>query len=484
VTSTGRRRSVIASIAWCPFVLHLAASSVVSDGVTVSRLSVVALVLSSVGLAAWSMRHLAHSGMASLFVTSASTSLWYAYPGALLVASATYRQQALGSTELSDRDLTAIAGVELFFGLVVMFSLLKGREGGGLPKVWIGTTSPERLVGMGLICVGVGFAPMATMGPSLSSTVQAVADSRRTEKDWVTTDNVGNARSALLVLTSSLGVAGGTALLTAGIFRSAGTGTRIASLVAGLVTGVLFAVDTGTRAIVVLLFVPPFGAWLISRRILLKRSSVAWLMAGAIVLFVAQRELLVARNPLRPFGVDETVLDVVSVSGTIDFFSETIHSFSFVPGLHDWFREHFLVQFATNPVPRFLWKGKPTSSLGLEYAYWRWGVDIYAGKGNVLPGVVGQEYMSWGWLGVVEAAAVMGLLAVAVERMARAAVSVKDPAAIAASVMVGAWVVLSYRMLSPGILYPVITFVALVTLARRRLKKAKATDPAEKHLVW
>ena len=468
-----RRPGAVIAVAWLPLALHLTSWWGLGWGLGAARTSVSTLLCCCIGLVVWSFRGMGRPGMVALFLTSTGTGLWYAYPGTVLVWSEAYRQQALTFTQIGDRDLTAVAAVLLFFGCCTTLSQIGMRGAAVRPARRQGRQlSPRRLASLGLIYVVLGVAPLVVLSSSLRSAIEAVGESRHAEKDWVTTDNVGNARSALLVLTSSLGVAGGAALLVGVLHPGVGRLGRGASLCLGLAVGFVFALDTGTRAVAVLLFLPPFGAWLIDRTLQRKGRIGVWIGAGAIGLFVAQNQLLTLRGHYGAVDGNRGILDVITLSGTIDFFSETLLSFTFVPQIHGFFHENSVVMFLTNPIPRFLWPGKPLSEVAWDYAFWRSNIDIYAGGGNILSGVVGQEYMSWGWLGVIEAALVIGLVAAWLERIAARAVQAGEPAVLAAPVMAGAWLVLCFRMLSPGLVYPVVAFFALLRLAQVRPKGA------------
>jgi hypothetical protein len=166
----------------------------------------------------------------------------------------------------------------------------------------------------------------------------------------------------------------------------------------------------------------------------------------------------------------------LTLGGSIDFFQETVTAVELVPAHHDYFRESAMLQFLISPIPRFVWPGKPSSEIVWFYTMQRWNVDIYSTGGNVLPGVVGQFYMSWGMIGPPLAGMLFGLMLIGLERWLAKAEAGVDRFSLGVAAMACLWVFISFRQLSPGFAYPVLGAALVVWLGMRRGARMRKTD--------
>jgi hypothetical protein len=163
-----------------------------------------------------------------------------------------------------------------------------------------------------------------------------------------------------------------------------------------------------------------------------------------------------------------------NLRSTIDFHRETVFAADLVPGQHDYFREPILLDFVVAPIPRGLWPSKPKPQMIQYYGQQRWNVNIYESSGNVLPGIIGQFYMNWGWAGVLLIGLGIGFLAAAVDKLATAYVGAGSRYGIAVAAMGAVWLFLSFRHLSPGFLYPLALASLVVHLSVRRASFGRA----------
>ena len=102
--------------------------------------------------------------------------------------------------------------------------------------------------------------------------------------------------------------------------------------------------------------------------------------------------------------------NAITLNGSTDFFSETMFAVNIVVQKHGYIFESNVWLFLVHLVPRAIWVGKPVSEVSEIFIFERWGIDIYTQGGNVLPGVVGQYYMSQGVIGVLLGGVFFGVL--------------------------------------------------------------------------
>jgi hypothetical protein len=190
-------------------------------------------------------------------------------------------------------------------------------------------------------------------------------------------------------------------------------------------------------------------------------------IATIVGIALLQFQLLYRTSVSRATIFEMLFEDWFVLSGTIDFFKETLWAVMLVPAYHDYFRESTIVQFIISPIPRFIWPDKPASQLVWFYTMFRWNIDIYNQSGNLLPGVVGQFYMSWGWFGPIMIGSALGWLTKSIDSILYRIEIYDDPYAYSVGIMCAVWVFISYRLVSPAFFYPVFFGAAIVFLSRR-----------------
>ncbi len=202
-----------------------------------------------------------------------------------------------------------------------------------------------------------------------------------------------------------------------------------------LVLTLLIYFDQGTRSITVLVLLPTLLTLFVRLYRRSRRSFVlAILLVGGALVVLLQYQLLFRSTYTREFASDRILEDVATLGGTSDYFTETLLAVQLVPSYHEFFRESALLQFVVSPIPRFIWADKPVTQVAWFYTLFRWGVDIYTESGNVFPGIVGQYYMSWGWLGAV----ILGFVMACFTRIADRILQKTDPESSPYQFLVGA----------------------------------------------
>jgi hypothetical protein len=296
-----------------------------------------------------------------------------------------------------------------------------------------------------------------------------IIESRAVEKAWQPTSQLGNEISALTALTSSFLISSSMLLLAWSQCSRSTAPVRVLVGCLGGAGSLLIYFDHGTRSVFALAVVPP--ACLALRR-LAARSRATTLILGAIgagaLFLVLQFQMLYRAAWTRDSARESMLTEALTMQGSTDYFTEAVFATHLVPREHEFFRESVVLQFLIGPVPRFLWPDKPVFDMIWFYSNRRANVDIYQSGGNVLPGIVGQQYMSWGPLGVALEGLLVGLVAALISRRieSRPALFAGRSPEEAGDFMVLVWLAVSYRLLSPGFLYPVLLVSAQLALSR------------------
>ncbi len=327
-------------------------------------------------------------------------------------------------------------------------------------------TNPVRLTLLGIACCMVGFVPYAFSGMGIPEIISLVLQSRLAEKPWIHTENLGNLRSPFLYLSQSAMVAGACILWLVSQEKSYPFYRRIVIGVFAFLISLLIFFDQGTRSIIGLIILPFLIIKLIDTW---KRSKMVFTISaitfGVIFIAILQYQLLFRISGESAGLSYPQLLKWFTLDDTTDMFSETVYSLNLVPALHGYFKESVLVQFIVSPIPRFVWPSKPASEVIQFYTLHRWGIDIYEGGGNVFPGIVGQFYMSWGLWGPIVLGGFMGWLSSRVDGFLAHLSHIPGSYLRAVGVMMSVWILLSYRVLSPGLLYPVVMVYLLIRLS-------------------
>lgn len=409
---------------------------------------------------------------------------WYAWPAMFrLWSTSSWFDEDLPVYIYDDTVVLTVLYLALFLFTWLMISQLLGnkRLADAEPQPAPQTNSSV-LVVMALLACAIGFIPYLVSGLSISEIIAAVGASRSMDKPWAYAEHLGNDTSPFLYLASSMRTAGAGLLLIAMQDRRVGSGLRFVTALVALVVTVLTYFDQGTRSVFAILVLPAvlllfIKAWSQSKR----RAGIVLLVSALVFFFALQYQLLFRSDKTRDEMSDLFFEGWTTLSGTTDYFMETALAVELVPTYHDFFRESALLQFVTSPIPRFVWAAKPIPQVSWYYTLMRWGVDIYTERGNVFPGIVGQYYMSWGWFGSVLLGIILAAASKKCDDFLSRASPLSDPYHFAVGAMLAVWLLITYRYLSPGFVYPVICaagIVALSKLTRKRVQKMSMDRPS------
>jgi oligosaccharide repeat unit polymerase len=289
------------------------------------------------------------------------------------------------------------------------------------------------------------------------------------DKPWSFTSNLGNTSSAFVYIAQSAMVAGACLLWAITWDKRL---KRIPRMLAGsiaLLTSVIIYFDQGTRSITALVILPVLLLVSIEIWRRSQKQMLIWIAIVAVVaVFVLQFQLFFRSSYTRASTSDLLLADWTTFGGTSDYFAETLFAVQIVPAYHDFFHESVIEQFVVSPIPRFIWPDKPATQVVWFYSLLRWGVDIYQTGGNTFPGIVGQYYMSWGWLGPIIIGLMLGWVTGRTDTFLERQDFQKNLYGVIVALMLTVWLFISFRVLSPGFFYPVLFAAGIVFLSRTK----------------
>lgn len=321
-----------------------------------------------------------------------------------------------------------------------------------------------KIVAICLVLFLLGIAPILLSGAGVSEIYQSILQSRSGLKSWGQRAFEGNVFS--VIGRSSLVSAGAISFAMIFLFQD-----RFYKLVFFFFFTLAFIVtyfDSGTRTWTVLIVFPYILVSLVElrgRSILSDRKflTVAILSVALLLLLALQA----ASRDSGFFSSENTDHNNVSknISGDNDCFAEMTITLSAFPSHFDFVYQPGSILFVTNLIPRAIWPDKPYSKVIREYSRARDGWDIYYEAGiSRLPSVVGQAYISWGPLGVVQVSVFYALLLAWIDGRWR------RHHAGAFYLWLGvatAWVLVSFRGIFPGFHYPVLIIGLIAWLLLR-----------------
>lgn len=410
----------------------------------------------------------------SMLMISLGFVLWYGLPG--LLSTTVNDSRLIEQMPVfigNDTLILVVLALSLFFFIWLIAYRVFSPPGISAQEVPTASLdSPKTLVLVSLAASALGLIPYATSGLSLTQIVAAVAESRSVDKPWTYVEHLGNETSPFLHLATGLRTAGASLLLVAMLDRRLGMPWRIVAGLTALVLVVLVFFDEGTRSVTAIMVLPAALLALVRMWNRSRLKAVLVLLAVVVALFLALQFQLLFRTEVNRAAVSDQLLESwTTLGGTTDYFAETALALRLVPAYHDYFRESALLEFVTSPIPRVLWPGKPVAQVAWFYTLMRWGSDVYTERGNVFPGIVGQYYMSWGWLGPIVLGLLFGLAAAITDRFLARTSPDHSPYSFAVGAMFAVWLLVTYRFLSPGFAYPVACAAGIVWISRLLARK-------------
>lgn len=324
-----------------------------------------------------------------------------------------------------------------------------------------------------LIGITIGLIPIIYFTPNIEVGLEEILGSRAVSKPWLQISRFGNAQSGVIVLTSSVMV--GSLILLWAITQEKRI-TIILRILIGfialLTTGIIY-MDQGTRSVFLMVIIP-----FMSRKILMtwKKNKYHAMFISIVIITILTLALqfqLLYRYQYTRYEIKNYIFkDLLTLGKTSDFFQETLFSISIVPNIHDYFKENIIIEFLLSPIPRFIWESKPASEMIWYYTFYRTGINIDLQGGNILPGIVGQFYMNWGCIGIVIIALLLAYVATRIDNNISIKIIEGNSYKYYLYSSIAVWLFISYRLLSPGFLYPIIC-VAVIIFASGRQKDRK-----------
>jgi hypothetical protein len=274
----------------------------------------------------------------------------------------------------------------------------------------------RHVLAISMVLALVAFAFYLALSGSPNSMVQS-ALSGRGGKPWSSVGNYGtyltpahNAAQAAHVLSAGLA---GVLITNRGLrhkLSAQGALLVIAAVIIGVFAGAWVVLESGTRATLLQLSMPAL-VLLTTHRI---HRSVRLILVGlvAVSLMLALASFQRSTRDSGLVGRENLSSDFTVQIQDNDFLEFTAHSFSFIrsgQGSTQWDSPLFGV--AAGPIPRVLWPGKPEPTATYDLSSAARGYDVRARGGNIIPGLVGQYFMSLSWLGVTWIGLLFGLVA-------------------------------------------------------------------------
>lgn len=407
--------------------------------------------------------------------------VWYAWPAFVGTFSASsYAPYSLSYPDgqrVLPRAVLAL-DVALLVSLLITFLPLSGGFRDRRPREETTVTGRAKYLLMGaVVLVAFGILPYALYAGSVADLWHEILAGRSANKAWYYQNNLGSGFSAVLALTEASLIAGIILLLLVAYVLPTRLRVQKWLLVAvAAVLGVLYALDRGTRASLVLMFGPALILWLLERARRSRRSTrivlPRLLLTAGAALVVLQGALAYRLRITEDPAAKQIWAQAATLGGSLDFFRETAFAISLVPRKTPVLLESNLLHFLVAPIPRSLWPEKPVPEVVRVFTLERWGRDIVLQEGNVFPGIIGQFYMSWWWLGTVIAGAILGFVGYGVDRASRAASSRADNVSIGVVVVWTLWILTLFRYLSPGLVYAPLLVSGVDYLARQQLRRS------------
>ena len=164
-----------------------------------------------------------------------------------------------------------------------------------------------------------------------------------------------------------------------------------------------FPAQGGGRRVIVVILGSALVTWLCAHRINLKVRHYAALAAISLLSVIGLEIMLAQRNEgLQTITYKKDDFTGLHVDNNFDTLSSTLQIF---PEDADYLYHKYIWYTIVRPIPRILWEGKPVSG----------GFDLAAYRGwrgvSLANTIVGELYMSFGWIAIVLGGILLGRLA-------------------------------------------------------------------------
>ena len=455
-----------------PLVVSLVAITFSLEGDLAANLLIVVLFVCSLLLVARRLPEEIRAGRFAGSAIAVGFIFWYTYPAMLSILPGELSSGRPLAADIANQ--TAILTVTYLSLFLLSWQIASTKSSfqhnGDTSRLSGSVINPRIILFCALLAGIVSLMPYLLSGQSIGAIVSDILSARDLTKPWLYLENLGNSTSPFFALARNLAVASGILFWMLALDGRISQGKRIVVILLAILTTATIYFDNGTRSLTALLLLPPLGKVLYdeSQRRSSRRAFLLGLLVLGLVVLVLQFQLLYRAERTRTDLVQLLLSDWAVLGGTTDYFKETLFAVEIVPKYHDFFRESVILQFLAYPIPRFLWPDKPASELVQFYSLMRIGIDIYARPGNVFPGIVGQYLMSWGWLGPIMIGASLGWIGRKADDILTKAWIKSHSYSVTFALLFATWLFLSFRILSPGFLPPVL-FVGLILVLGSRI---------------
>ena len=269
--------------------------------------------------------------------------------------------------------------------------------------------SGRRIVTFLAACSIISCAFYAVLSGGVAGALSNFLASRTVHKPWDSQGNYGTALSPWHILCTG-------ALVFAASFgfhvlvqkRIRAISARALVFSVALLSAAIVILESGTRSVTLQVVAPATLLYFrerIAGQLLRRAPRLLPILALGVVMLSLANFQLAHRSGVQ---IEGTVPDVEIQHN--DFFTMTAFGFAAQEQLGYYLYDSALLLIATGPVPRVLWPGKPEPSVVVEFSSAYWGIDITLHGSNTMPSLLGQYFMSWGWFGILEIAAGLGLV--------------------------------------------------------------------------
>ena len=389
----------------------------------------------------------------------------------LITILAWYLLEAIGvPPEISkytqeEYNFSLIAVLLCCFSFLIGYSISKGGIFDSSFRRIAGIDRPKLIWGIFLFAVGLGFLPLIVIAKGNLMLIfdDAFASGNRWSSPFQR-GRFGGARDAFLELQLFLRAA--LPLAAAILAHPKQSSGRRLFAAAFLVYMIARALNDGTRSKVLEALMPLAAAcyWRMSPA--LKRKAIAFGLPCIAVLGLFWAAAAVSG---RNAGTTnwETATEVNYVG--FEMFRELLYLERMIPEFSEHKFGHTYYVQLVNPIPRFLWPGKPSGDAGLELAGMRDSVNNGADL-TISPGLIGEMHWNGGLIGIFLVSAFMGYLAKSWDRIRPMATQSLLAFTIFATGL--AIIFLSGRSISMPVLYGIIAILVLLMFFAKPRKRA------------
>lgn len=268
--------------------------------------------------------------------------------------------------------------------------------------------NPRVLWTVVVVCAVLGLAPVAYYsGLQLYELFKGILGMRRSWGGLLGRGRYGGFREAVLQLENfAFGVGPFAVILL--LRRQSNLGQRILCAVIA-VWPLLRAYGSGTRSTMIASLLPVLAILYYRSRPRVQRGMILAVLAMSPLIYLFMAAIIGSRES---GGLSWEAARKVDYVGS-EMFQELAFIIQIVPDTVDYQWGYSYYVQLVNPIPRFLWPGKPTLDTGILMAQIKGAVDPTSGEVYLTnsPGLIGEMYLNFGLLGILVLSAFGGWLA-------------------------------------------------------------------------